>query len=152
MPPPPPRCSQEHPRTAGQSPADLTHSYTHPNQLRGRFFTTTSSIPPLKSSLGKCHHPGAQGGLARVWPEACSGDSPLGVTSHCPLCSAMTCSHQSSFALICQNIISGEEQKDTPLLLVLLPVPELSASPAAVNVPYSLVKLHAQEMKVYRRC
>lgn len=53
---------------------------------------------------------------------------------------------------MCQNIISGEKLKDTPLLLVLLPVHELSASPAAVNVPYSLVKLHAQEMKVYECC
>lgn len=49
-------------------------------------------------------------------------------------------------------ISGGKKGKDTPLLLVLLLVPELSASLAALNIPYFLVKLRSQEMKVYERC
>lgn len=47
-----------------------------------------------------------------------------------------------------QNIIS-EEKRDTPLLLVLLPVSELSPSLPALNIPSFLLKLHSQEVKVY---
>lgn len=117
--------SQEHPRTGGQSTADLTHSCRQPEPtlLDGFLLQPHYSLsnpspgeqlthPP--ATLGKGLHPEVQGVLARLWPKACSGYSPFSPTSQSPLCSAITSSHQSSFALTGQNIISGEKRKGHP--------------------------------------
>lgn len=111
--------------------------------------TTASAIPPHPpATLGKGHPPAAQGALAWVWAKACSGTAssvspPL---SYQLSPSELFCFNRSGYSQW------GKKGKDTPLLLVLLPTPELSTSLAALNIPYFLVKLHSQETKGYEGC